>query len=103
MEFAADLSRMGTTKWRPDLDEVARAYGRGDVVLQGNELFRSGVLRGAGGGASETLLKILANPLKFPSEMVLYAERALSRSLNRKGRPVAKIARTQRWFTDEVG
>jgi len=94
----ADCGRLGSKKWSPDLDSLARVYPRGIAFLDPRVLPHGRISRGTGTVKAETLTRLLTTPYQFPPELVYYAGRVVGRSLAKEGPTVGEVAIRQNWF-----
>ena len=95
---ALDIERFGTRDWKPDLQRIRRSYEFG--VL---EPYAPVLLRKRSGTMPLAVAKAIASePAKYPSYLVSLADESCTRSVARRAKPVAEVAKREGWFGEPM-
>jgi hypothetical protein len=97
---ALDVERFGTRDWKPDLQRIQRCYEFGALEPRMPALIRRG--RGSGIMPLAVAKAIASEPAKYPSYLVSLADESCTRSVARRAKTVADVAKREGWFGEPV-
>jgi hypothetical protein len=95
---ALDVERFGTKDWKPDLQRIQRCYEYGALEPHLPVLIR----RKLGSMPLAIARAIASEPAKYPSYLVTLADDSCTRSMARRAKGVADIAKREGWFGEPV-
>jgi NACHT domain len=95
---ALDVERFGTRYWKPDLQRIQRCYEFGAL-----EPYMPALIRRRSGTMPLAVAKAIASdPSKYPSYLVSLADESCTRSVARRAKTVADVAKREGWFGELV-
>jgi len=98
-EQALDLASMYSSKWKPNLEQLASTYAQG-ILSRGCREVRSRRHPYPSKARVKQCEAIVKEAEKFPMSVVGLAEEICRNALTSKIIPVAEVARNEGWFTE---